>query len=152
MSDLPSAARRLAAIKVFENVVAAEKTGARSEVVTAATALGMKVMNILMPDGTTLGTLSITKGKKTAKVVDERAFLAWVKKNAPTEVVETVRDSYRKSLLTRIKSSGELPDGVELGEGGPGSAVRLNEGAEAVVLAAIRSGQIEPLSLPGGES
>lgn len=152
MNDPQTAARKAAAIKVFENVVAAEKAGARSEAVAQLTALGVRLMDILMPDGTAVGTLSISGGKETAKVVDERAFLAWVKKNAPGEVVETVRDSYRKALLKQIQGSGELPDGVELGQGDPYSTVRLSKGAEAIVLAAMRSGQIEPLALPGGES
>lgn len=152
MSDLPATARRVAALKVFEAAVNGEKEGAREALLDELLALGVERLRITMPDGTPLGLAVLSGGKETAKVVDEQAFLAWVRKNAPQELVETVRDSYRKSVLKRVKSGEEVPDGVELGETALGTTVTLAEGASEVVLTALRSGLIEPLALPGGES
>lgn len=152
MSDLQTAARRLAAIKVFEDMVSAEKHSSRAEVMQELLDAGITRLNIQMPDKTVLGTIGVTKGRETARIVDERAFLAWVRENAPEELIETVRDSYRRSVLKQIQGGGEIPDGVEMSQGGPYPTVRLAEGATEAVLAAVRSGVIEPLALPGGES
>lgn len=152
MSDLKTAARRLAALKVFEDAVKEEKAGTRTAVLDQLLELGVERLGIKMPDGTPLGTVRVSGGKEAARVVDEQAFMGWVRKNAPQELVEIVRDSYRKAVLKAVLSGGEVPDGVELAQGEPYTTVTLTAGAADVVLAAVRSGVIQPLALPGGDS
>jgi hypothetical protein len=69
-------------------------------------------------DGTVVGVVTMTKpGEGSWAVVDRRAFLAWVKKNRPTAIVESVRSSDEESILKGIAANGLIPDGVELKPG-----------------------------------
>jgi hypothetical protein len=75
-------------------------------------------------DGVQLGTASLVGGKPTAKVIDEGAFLGWVKANHPDQVREIVDLAYRNKLMKAAESAGvgvdpstgELIPGVEVGE------------------------------------
>ena len=66
--------------------------------------------------------------------MDERAFLAWVRENAPHGIVETVDPLVQKSLLARGADphTGEVPDGIELVVGGSYLTVKPAEGAKAL--------------------
>lgn len=81
-----------------------------------------------------LGMVYTTAPKGTYKVMDERAFLAWVRENAPHGIVETVDPLVRKSLLARGADpyTGEVPDGIELVVGGAYLTVKPAEGAKAI--------------------
>lgn len=102
----------------------------------------------VLPDGTDVGTVSVAKGRAAKlKVVDERAFLAWVKKNRPTAIVEAVRSSDQDDLLAKAEESGELPDGVDLGDpGAPYVSVRQSKEQAEALVAAWRAGTV---ALPG---
>lgn len=153
MSDLQTSARKLAALKVFEDMVRAEKEGTRTATLQQLLEEGIERMNIRMDDEpkTVLGKLTITRGRESVRIIDEKAFIAWVKEHNPGEIVESVRESYRKALLKQVQATGELPDGVELRQGDPFPTVTLAPGATEAVLAAVRSGAIQPLALPGGD-
>lgn len=69
-------------------------------------------------DGTVVGTVSMTKqGEGAWAVVDEQAFLAWVRENRPTAIVESVRSSDQTSILGAIETTGLIPDGVDFRPG-----------------------------------
>lgn len=59
-----------------------------------------------------VGTVVVVPTRFDWGVVDERAFLEWVRKNRPDAIVESVRTSDKTSILTGIEKSGEVPDGV----------------------------------------
>lgn len=70
-----------------------------------------------LPDESEGATLSVVVSEEGSPVVtDDRAFLAWVKRNRPTAIVETVRDSDRKDILAKCVETGELPDGVGISD------------------------------------
>lgn len=89
-----------------------------------------------------------------ASVKNDRAFLAWVKKNLPGEIetVEQVREGTRKRLLDMAKAGG-WPDpetgervtipGVEVSAGDPSVRVELDAAAMEVIGAAWRAGEID---------
>lgn len=81
-----------------------------------------------------LGMVYTTAPKGTWKVVDDRAFLAWVKENAPHGIVEAVDPLVQKSLLARgaDPATGEIPDGIEFVVGGSYLTVTPAAGAKAV--------------------
>lgn len=149
-NDIQTTTRQLAAIKVLQDLINERGRTARSEALELMSDIGAERVRVSMPDGAVLGTVTISQGRHTARVIDERAFLAWVRANAPSEVIETVRESYRKTLLKNIESTGEIPAGVELHHGEPYPTVRLADGATETVLTALRTGLIDPLALPAG--
>lgn len=96
-----------------------------------------------LPDGTTVGTVTMTHGAASAKVVDEQAFTAWVQDNYPTEIVEQVRPAFKRSVLDRVKRDGELPPGVDLTYGDPRPMVKTEPGAETPIMRAWQSGHLD---------
>lgn len=59
-----------------------------------------------LPDGTVIGAVTIGKPAETPTVTDERALLAWVKANRPTEIVESVNSAYVDALKKQVKAHG----------------------------------------------
>lgn len=103
-------------------------------------------------DGTQLGTASLVGGKPKATVVDEAAFLGWVKANHPDQVREIVDLAYRTKLMKAAEnagdgidpSTGELIPGIEVTEGRQYARVTPNGEARDRIKALIhRSGLLQ---------
>lgn len=63
-------------------------------------------------DGFHLGFVTMSKGRKTARVVNDAAFLAYVKAHHPDEILieEKVNPAFQKKLLDDIAKAGEFKD------------------------------------------
>lgn len=148
-SGVRSVALRLAAISAVKKHLTAVDNQAKDELMGHLDPGDRK--GAVLPDGTEIGTVYVTKaGGPEVKVVDERAFLAWVKENRPTGIVEYVRDSDRKSILEGALTSGELPDGTEVGDGKASYVgVRQTEPQRQAVVDAWRSGALALPSIAG---
>lgn len=103
-----------------------------------------------LPDGTAVGTVTITQGRESLRVTDEAAFLAWVKEHRPDQVetVERVHKAYRKHVLDDVKDGGELPPGVTYVVGEPHPMVRTEPGADIAIAEAWSTGVIGWTDLP----
>lgn len=149
-------ATRAAVLKALKDTVEVRESEARAAV-AGAMRVGEK-LDAELPDGTRIGSVSMVGGRVTASVADEGQLLAWVAEHHPTEIEEqvvTVRQ-VRPAFLARLLSEAETDarkaaPGIGVKEGDPYPRVTLTKTAPADVLAAIRSGQVEPLALPGGE-
>ena len=123
MTDRPDpreATIRLAALKVLRDKVSAAYDQARHDAREALDPGDRKTA--YLPSGASIGTVTYTDGKTTAKIIDEAAFLAWVQRNAPDEIVTTkvVRWSYTNAVMSRcVSDDGEAIHG-ETGEVIPG--------------------------------
>lgn len=97
---------RLAALTALRDAIDTEVTnlrnGVTSSLLKAREELGVKSLEVTLPDGTVVASVSVTQPESKLGVVDEQAFVDWVRANAPTEVVETVRSSYQRALLGRL--------------------------------------------------
>lgn len=105
----------------------------------------------VLPDGTEVAAVYVSKqGAPQVVVKNEQAFLAWVKENRPTAIVERVRESDEKSILEAALTSGELPDGCEIGDG-KASYVGVKQSKEQIdaVVQAWRDGSLALPSLVG---
>jgi hypothetical protein len=67
----------------------AARTAAEPEYARARRELGVKQLDVALPDGSTVGTLSIKVGPRSV-TVDEDKLLAFVEAHNPTEIEETV--------------------------------------------------------------
>lgn len=111
---------------------------------------------VVRVDDEVVGAVTVVNGRRTARVVDAAALLAWVKDNRPTEVqtVESVRSSYVTAVLSAAKDlgvavdsiTGELVPGIEVTVGDPYPMIRLTADADAVVSLAWQAGRLQ---LPG---
>lgn len=102
--------------------------------------------------GQVLGHVTMAKGRKTARVVNEAALLAYVQSHHPTEVetVEQVRPAFLKQLLEDaakkgafIDSDGVVIDGIiDVTEGSPYPMSKLADDADLVIAGLLQRGQL----------
>lgn len=123
MSDLTPRdhALKVAVLEALEWVVAQQYAQARGEaepVFAAVRADGAAQQEVLLPDGTRIGLVSIKAGA-TDTVTDEEALLAWVQEHAPEsaeeyiepwavdslEVIAAVKAACPGVVKTRIRAS-----------------------------------------------
>lgn len=170
--DMKDLALREAALKSLADAVAAELKTVKTEMQTELESSGASQVPAVLPDGTKVGTVSRTESKAAAQVVDDEAFLAWVRETAPSEVksrvVTEIRPAYQAALLAQMTAAGtaEIPDketgeitevpGVEVRAGRATThSVRLAKGGAEQIIAAWQSGQLAHLDVPqltaGGE-
>lgn len=101
-----------------------------------------------LPDETRVGSVTLTKSRMSAKVVDRDAFTGWVKQHHPTEIEETVRPAYETQIRADIVKTGEAVPGVEITEGDPYPSVRLDDGATEAIRKAWENGELSWSILP----
>lgn len=92
MSDL-SPAEYLAALLALEAGLKTQIGEAKRAVLTRAEESDAERFK------TPYGPVTVAARDAKVEITSPQAFLAWVKENRPDEVVEDVRDSYRKSVL-----------------------------------------------------
>lgn len=152
-------ALREAALKTLADTIGDELKTVKREMHVALASSGATQAAALLPDGTKVGTSSLSVPKPTARVVDEAGFTEWVAEHAPAETVTVVREAYRKALLAEWSAAGaaEVADpetgeitavpGVEVSRGEPTHTVRLTTDGAARIAAAWRDGQLAHLDL-----
>ena len=102
--------------------------------------------------GQILGHVSMTKGRKTARVTSEAGLLAYVKANYPTEieVEERINPAFLKLMLDDaakkgafIDSDGVVIDGlIDVVTGEPYPMSKLADDADLSIAALLQRGQL----------
>jgi hypothetical protein len=88
-----------------------------------------------------LGHCQKTLGRTTVQVTDMAALTDWVRQRHPTEIVESVRESYLKRIKDDAKhyggpvdpATGEVIPGMEVTSGDPYVVVSLGDGADGLI-------------------
>ena len=165
MTNLPDLALEEAALKTLADAVLDRLKEVKAEMQEALETTGASHVDAKLPDGTKVATLSRSDPKPTAVVVDEKAFLAWVRANSPHNVtsrlVTEVRPAYQAALLAEMTAAGvtEIAD-RETGvvDEVPGVEIRATrttthrclptkDGRDAIAKA-WRNGELAHLSIP----
>jgi hypothetical protein len=150
--------RKVALLTALKDAVEAELDAARAEardvIIKAREELGVKSVEVTIPSGEVVATVTVAGGGVAPAVHYEDTFLRWVKENHPTEVVESVRPTFSKALLGRLEpagdrwvdsATGEVVDGIGGRTKSEYISVRFKpEGREAVA-EAWRGGEIGAL-------
>lgn len=118
MSELQQAAQRITALRVLEGVLKEQTDAAKAAARDAMDAVGAERVRVVDAAGTNLGAVSLATGRTTARVVDERALLEWVRRNHPSEVVETVRPAFLQVLKDSAVAKAEAGDPTAVGPDG----------------------------------
>lgn len=149
MSEMHDAALRAGIWQVVEQRARELKDAAKAELL--ALEVGDTVAG--KHNGQTVAKATMTSGRRTLTVVDEAAFLDWVRDYHPTEIVETVRPAYFEHIKAcsrdkpcAIDASGEVVPGVEWVQGSPSVSVRREKDAPFLVAQLLSQGR---LSLDG---
>jgi hypothetical protein len=85
--------------------------------------------------------------------LSEKALVEWVKSNWEYEIVESVRDSFRKHILDSVENvdgkaiyprTGEVLDFIHFNTRDPYIATRFKDGGREALLGAFRAGALSP--------
>ncbi|MFE9340837.1 hypothetical protein [Streptomyces sp. NPDC007063] len=73
-------------------------------------ATGARQFAAALPDGTKVGTVSLSNPEPKAKITDDDAFTAWVRETYPAEsvtrIVKTVQTSFTAKVLAEMTAAG----------------------------------------------
>lgn len=155
MKDLT---RKVALLTALKDAVEAELELARAEtkesLIKARDDMGLKSVEVTLPDGQVVATVTVAGGGESVAVYQEGTFVEWVRAHHPDEIVEIVRPTFRKDLLSKVGQvgdrfvvvgTGEIVEGVGPHRKAEYISVRFKpEGREQVALA-WRNGNIESL-------
>jgi hypothetical protein len=149
---LPQDTLRAAVLKALQKVVTTATDDGKAALKDVMDALEIDSLAARLPDGTKVANLNRAGGIISARVKDEKKFLAWVQGSRPGEVetVTSVRESYRKALLESLDKAGALVDpetgevvpGVEFVTGKDWLTVNFKPGGEDAIKAAWQSGRL----------
>lgn len=108
-----------------------------------------------------LGTVTLPVSKPTVRVSDEAAWTKFVKRVAPSEIVESVRPASAKALLGKVQvdedllvwpATGEVVQGVTLSPGGEAKSLTIRPDPAAAAAAAVEAkALLDAIALALGE-
>lgn len=163
--EVKAATTREAVLKALLDEVKAAYESARTEVQHLLDQqerfTGARQFSAALPDGSKVGTVSLTGGDATAQVTDDEAFTAWAREAYPAEavtrLVKTVSAAFTTKLLDEMTAAGVAVD-PNTGERVPGveirptrkrsHSVRFSTTGRDAVADAWRAGTLAPLVLP----
>ena len=150
--NLRELALRLSAITVIADAAKEAKDRLRDEFAQALNAVGADAAKAAL-NGTEVAKVSLVSPKPSASVLNEQALTSWVKANWETEIVESVRDSFRKVILDKIENNngvavypetGEVLDFISFKQRESYVSTRFATGGREVILEAFANGELSP--------
>jgi hypothetical protein len=162
--DLAQLALEEAALKALSDTVNDRLKEVKNAMQEQLVDNGISKVSATLPDGTKVATISRSDAKPAAVVVDDDAFLAFVRSIAPGEIstrlVTEIRPAYRTSILAQMTAAGvariveletgELHDvpGVEVrATRALTHSVRPTAGGKEAIAEAWRNGALAHLNL-----
>jgi hypothetical protein len=115
--DIKKLSLELAAISMIADAAKKRKDELRAQLQVEMDGIGADRVKAEL-DGDVIAYVTTSKPKFKWEVISERKFVEWVKDNHPTEIVETVRESFREVILDKfnyvddaaIDPNGEIVD------------------------------------------
>ena len=140
-------------------VIDSERVILTSELLDANQTLGVKQLDITLPDGEKVASASIGNSEPKPVVTNEMAFTRWVAENFPTEIVQTVRPTFKKVLLENNEQvnpqgeavhtkTGQIIDGVVFTNSASRLTLRFKKDGRELVAEAFNRGELEQVIRP----
>ena len=115
--DIKKLSLELAAIAMIADAAKKRKDELRAQLQAEMDGIGADRVKAEL-DGEVIAYVTTSKPKFKWEVISERKFVEWVKDNHPSEIVESVRESFREVILDKfnyvddaaIDSNGEIVD------------------------------------------
>ena len=155
--NLRDLALEIAAITTLVDHLDDKKESLRDNFQQIANELGADATKAVL-DGKEIAKISLVMSKPKPMVIDEKAFLKFVKTFRPDEIVEAIRDSYRKVWLERLsphedgaidEETGEIFDFVKFSQTKPYISTRFQPEGRATIIKAFEDNHL-PLQIGGG--
>lgn len=148
----------LAVMTVIADVAKEQKDGLREDLLNGLDDLGVDSVSAYLPGDIKVAKCAVVTKSRKAFVADERGFVEWVMANHKDEIIQTVRDSFKKYLLDSViegpdasavhPATGELVPGVMFTSSAPYVSTRFEKGGREAVIDALLSGVVS-IALPG---
>lgn len=115
--DIKKLSLELAAISMIADAAKKRKDELRTQLQGEMDGIGADRVKAEL-DGDVIAYVTTSKPKFKWEVISERKFVEWVKDNHPSEIVESVRESFREVILDKfnyvddaaIDPNGEIVD------------------------------------------
>jgi hypothetical protein len=115
--DIKKLSLELAAISMIADAAKKRKDELRAQLQGEMDGIGADRVKAEL-DGDVIAYVTTSKPKFKWEVISERKFVEWVKDNHPSEIVESVRESFREVILDKfnyvddaaIDPNGEIVD------------------------------------------
>jgi len=146
--------QQLVALETYIKFIKSIADGLRVQVTGEMGANDEERVGAKLPDGTKLGAIGYSQGRRTAKLIDEAAALAWCRRAHPSEVVtvEVIRPAYLKMLLDLAKAD-DAPAGSEGVDPKTGEVlpfIRVEQGQPFVSVTSTKEGTERMARLAAG--
>lgn len=157
--NLRELAFQLSAITLIADAAKEAKDRLRREFAAALEEVGADAAKAVL-EGEEIAKVSLVQPKTSAEVLNERAFTDWVKSNWEYEIVESVRESFRKHILDSVQSvdgkalyprTGEVLDFISFNSRDPYISTRFKDGGREALLGAFRAGSLSPAEVMADE-
>ena len=150
--NLKELALQLSAITVIANAAKETKDRLRREFADALDAVGADSVKANL-DGEEIAKVSLVTPKASPEVINEYAFTEWVRANYESEIVQSVRESFRKKILDDLKNvngdaihleTGEVLDFIAFNSRDSYISTRFTETGRELITDAFRAGTLSP--------
>lgn len=143
----------------IDDVIIQERSALTIDLLEANKTLGVKQLDITLPNGEKVASASIGSNESKPVVVNEAVFTRWVAENFPTEIIQTVRPSFKKVLFENTEQvnpqgeavhtkSGQIIDGVVFSASEPRLTLRFKKEGRELVAESFNRGELQQLMVP----
>lgn len=158
MSDTRTAAVRAVVAKFLEDRIKEARKVVDAEVLSVLDKGDRK--GATLADGTNIGTVSVTVGRRTLQVVDEVAYIGWVREHSPHNVYkpeprEQVHGAYTKAVTAAAtvvdgfyvdETTGEVIPGLKETVFDPSVVVKISDDQADNIYEAFADGRLSLLT------
>ena len=157
--NLRELAFQLSAITLIADAAKEAKDRLRREFAQALEEVGADSAKAAL-EGEEIAKVSLIQPRTSPEVLNEKAFVEWVKSNYEFEIVESVRESFRKHVMDSVenvdgtaiyKRTGEVLDFIHFNSRDAYIATRFLSGGREVLTQAFRAGTLTPTSVMAEE-
>lgn len=157
--NLRELAIQLSAITLIADAAKEAKDRLRGEFMAALEEVGADSAKAAL-EGEEIAKVSLIQPRTAAEVLNEKAFVQWVKDNYEFEIVETVRESFKKHVMESVenvngkaiyKRTGEVLDFISFNSRDAYVSTRFSNGGREVLTQAFRTGALTPTAVMAEE-
>ncbi len=157
--NLRELAFQLSAITLIADAAKEAKDRLRREFAAALDEVGADAAKAVL-EGEEIAKVSLIHPKTSAEVLNDKAFVDWVRSNWEYEIIETVRDSFKKHILESVANvdgkaiyprTGEVLEFISFNSRDPYISTRFKDGGRAALLEAFRAGALNPSEVMADE-
>jgi hypothetical protein len=157
--NLRELAFQLSAITLIADAAKEAKDRLRREFAQALDEVGADSAKAAL-EGEEIAKISLIQPRTSPEVLNEKAFVDWVKSHYEFEIVESVRESFRKHVMDSVenvdgkaiyKRTGEVLDFITFNSRDAYIATRFLDGGREILTEAFRQGTLTPTSVMAEE-